>query len=397
MPSYKCKLISNKNGLSIVKNEYSDNIQDLEKKLSSTYEIISIKEIKIKQTLKLQSNDVVFFFSYLGELTKIGVNLQEGLTMVANEVKLKNVQKFTQQVITNLNSGNSLATSIEKSTKSISQFFLSIVKMGEQSNNLEEAFDYIIRYINVSKLIKSRTRKAMMYPSFLLVLMTGLIIGASVFVIPKMTEFASSMGITMPSYTLALKAFADCVREYWAIAIPAVVGLIICLPLVTKVIPSSQIIFDKIKIKLPFIGSIIIKSDMAKFCLFFSMAYKSGVDVIESLRLSQNVVSNHVVKKTLAEIATSVSSGTQMSIAMEGTVIPDFTSRMFKIGENTGDLARSLENVVTFYTREIDNLTENLVSSIKPIGILMAGGLLIWIISSTILPIYTQFIQKIIA
>ncbi len=397
MPSYKCKLISNKNGLSIVKNEYSDNIQDLEKKLSSAYEIISIKEIKIKQTVKLQSNDVVFFFSYLGELTKIGVNLQEGLTMVANEVKLKNVQKFTQQVITNLNSGNSLATSIEKSTKSISQFFLSIVKMGEQSNNLEEAFDYIIRYINVSKLIKSRTRKAMMYPSFLLVLMTGLIIGASVFVIPKMTEFASSMGITMPYYTLALKAFADCVREYWAIAIPAVVGLIICLPLVTKVIPSSQIIFDKIKIKLPFIGSIIIKSDMAKFCLFFSMAYKSGVDVIESLRLSQNVVSNHVVKKTLAEIAVSVSSGTQMSIAMEGTVIPDFTSRMFKIGENTGDLARSLENVVTFYTREIDNLTENLVSSIKPIGILMAGGLLIWIISSTILPIYTQFIQKIIA
>jgi type IV pilus assembly protein PilC len=397
MPSYKCKLISNKNGLSIVKNEYSDNIQDLEKKLSSAYEIISIKEIKIKQTVKLQINDVVFFFSYLGELTKIGVNLQEGLTMVANEVKLKNVQKFTQQVITNLNSGNSLATSIEKSTKSISQFFLSIVKMGEQSNNLEEAFDYIIRYINVSKLIKSRTRKAMMYPSFLLVLMTGLIIGASVFVIPKMTEFASSMGITMPYYTLALKAFADCVREYWAIAIPAVVGLIICLPLVTKVIPSSQIVFDKIKIKLPFIGSIIIKSDMAKFCLFFSMAYKSGVDVIESLRLSQNVVSNHVVKKTLAEIAIGVSSGTQMSIAMEGTVIPDFTSRMFKIGENTGDLARSLENVVTFYTREIDNLTENLVSSIKPIGILMAGGLLIWIISSTILPIYTQFIQKIIA
>ena len=85
-----------------------------------------------------------------------------------------------------------------------------------------------------------------------------------------------------------------------------------------------------------------------------------------------------------------------MSIAMEGTVIPDFTARMFKIGENTGDLAASLENVVTFYTKEIDTLIDNLVSSIKPIGIFGAGGLLIWIISSTLLPIYTQFLQKII-
>jgi type IV pilus assembly protein PilC len=79
---------------------------------------------------------------------------------------------------------------------------------------------------------------------------------------------------------------------------------------------------------------------------------------------------------------------------MEGTIIPSFVIRMFKIGESTGEIAKSLDNVVTFYTREIDNLSDNLIASIKPAGILIAGGMIIWIITATILPIYTQFIGK---
>ena len=396
MPNFKCKLVSNKTGVSFVKVVQAINADSLEGKVGQAYTLVSFKEIKVKHYVALKSGDLIFFFSYLCELTRIGVNLQESLHMIANEIKVKSIKEFTHRVLENLNAGNSLATSFSFSTKSINDFFLSIIKMGEQSNNMLESFEYIVRYIKVAKMIRSKTRKAMIYPSFLLVLMTALIIAASVFIIPKMTDFAASMGVNMPSYTLALKVFADAVREYWMFFIPAFVATVISLPLIAKFVPSIRMSLDKIKIKTPFVGAIVVKSDMAKFCLFFAMAYRSGVDVIESLRLSKTVVSNYVIKQTLDQMAISVSSGVQMSIAMEGTVIPDFTARMFKIGENTGDLAASLENVVTFYTKEIDTLIDNLVSSIKPIGIFGAGGLLIWIISSTLLPIYTQFLQKII-
>jgi type IV pilus assembly protein PilC len=396
MPNFKCKLVSNKTGVSFVKVVQAINADSLEGKVGQAYTLVSFKEVKVKHYVALKSVDLIFFFSYLCELTRIGVSLQESLHMIANEIKVKSIKEFTHKVLENLNAGNSLAASFSLSTKSINDFFLSIIKMGEQSNNMLESFEYIIRYIKVSKMIRSKTRKAMIYPSFLLVLMTSLIIAASVFIIPKMTDFAASMGVEMPSYTLALKVFADVIREYWIFFIPTVVASVISLPLIAKFVPGIRMRLDKIKIKTPFVGAIVVKSDMAKFCLFFAMAYRSGVDVIESLRLSKTVVSNYVIKQTLDQMAISVSSGVQMSIAMEGTVIPDFTARMFKIGENTGDLAASLENVVSFYTKEIDTLIDSLVSSIKPIGILGAGGLLIWIISSTLLPIYTQFLQKII-
>ena len=281
--------------------------------------------------------------------------------------------------------------------KAINPFFISIIRLGEGSNRLSESFEYIVDYIEVSRQITAKTRKAIIYPTFLISMLFIMVMSSSIFLIPKMIDFSLSLGIKMPVYTLALKSFADFVRLKWHFIIFGSAGLIMFITIMTRVSEKFRFFMDGVKLKIPIVSSIIIKSNMARFCLFFSIAYKSGTNVVECLSYSTTVISNNVIKKSIAGMSESVFSGTQISDAIsESAIVPLFVVRMFKIGENTSDISRSLDNVVSFYTEEINNLSDNIIATIKPAGILIAGAMMIWIISSTILPIYTQFVGKLI-
>ena len=394
MPYFKCKLVNLKNGMVLTKEEYADDKFDLYDKLSKNFTIVSVKQLKNAKKIKLKNSDILFFFSYLLELTKIGVNIQEGLMIMIHEIKTKNIKQFCKIIYENIKSGTMLSESIKKSCTGVNDFYISIISMGEVSNNLEQSFNYIVNYINVSNLIRSKTRKAMIYPIFLIILMGAMITAASTFMIPKMMDFGASMGIT-PSYsTVLLKNFADFVSKNWYSVAGSIFSFVSTISLIAKFSLKAKTKWDWIKLKIPIVSSIIVKSNIAKFCIFFSVSYKSGVNIVEALNKAKDVISNEIIKADIAKIANKVEYGSTVSEAMEYTLIPSFAVRMFKIGEATGEIANSLDNVVKFYTREIDNLSENLISSIKPAGIFLAGGLIIWIISATILPIYTQFIGK---
>jgi type IV pilus assembly protein PilC len=394
MPYFNCRLVCIKTNQKINKEDYADTKEELSEKLLKDFVILEIKQIRKKRSLKLSNDDIMFFFSYILELLKIGINIQEALLIMSIESGSKNVKAFTQSVYENIKSGLNFSSAVKDSAPEINQFFISILSTGEGSNNLESSFEYIVNYIKVTKLIKSRTRKAIIYPSFLFIMISGMMVAASVFMIPKMMEFGKSMGIEASFSTILLQSFAGFLREKWYIILSTLVFLITSTILLSKFVPSFKKRLDWLKLKLPIVKTIIIKSNLAKFCIFFSIAYKSGTNIVDALSQSKNVITNDIIKNDINGISILVESGHLVSSAMEGTVIPSFVIRMFKIGESTGEIAKSLDNVVTFYTREIDNLSDNLIASIKPAGILIAGGMIIWIITATILPIYTQFIGK---
>lgn len=394
MPYFKAKVISLQSGLKSIREEYADTKIEVINNLSNNFKILNVKEIKKVKRVKLKNSDILFFFSYLFELTKIGVNVQESLSIMSLEIKSKNIKVFVQSVYDDIKSGLIFSKAIKNSANGISDFYISIVAMGEVSNNLEQSFEYIVNYINVSNIIKSKTRKAMIYPIFLLCLIGGILTAASTFMIPKMMEFGNSMGIATSTSTLVLKSFAGFMKDNWYKVISGVISFFTGIKILTKVSPFAKEKWDWIKLHLPIVSTIIVKSNIAKFCIFFSVAYKSGTNIIDALEKSKDVITNEVIKKEIGLISSKVQYGSTISEAMENSIIPTFTVRMFKIGEATGGIANSLDNVVNFYTREIDSLSDSLISSIKPVGILIAGGMIIWIISATILPIYTQFIGK---
>jgi len=396
MPYFKCKLINLRTGVKLTKEEYEEDKAILYDKLSKNFTILSIKQTKGLKKVKLRNADILFFFSYMYELAKIGVSMQEALNIMSLEIKTKNIKLFSQAVFEAIKSGQMLSQAIQTSAEGISDFYTSIISMGEISNNLPESFGYIVNYIKVNNLIKSKTRKAIAYPIFLLFIIFGVITGASTFMIPRMMEFGSSMGIQPSRSTLMLQSFAHFMGANWIGIISGLSSFFTAASVLSRLFPFVKKKLDWAKLQIPIVSSIIIKSNIAKFCIFFSIAYKSGTNIIEALEKSCNVINNDVMQKVIASIAEKVSYGSTVSQAMDNTIIPNFTVRMFKIGEATGEISSSLDNVVTFYTREIDNLSDNLIATIKPAGIMIAGGMIIWVISATILPIYTQFIGKMI-
>ena len=152
------------------------------------------------------------------------------------------------------------------------------------------------------------------------------------------------------------------------------------------------VIIDDLKLKLPIFGPIINKIDAAKFCQFFSMTFKSGLGVLECLESSSGVIKNSAIKKSIATVRQQVSDGQALSKAIAATgYFPNLVVRMFKIGEESGNMESALNNIKFFYDREINDSIDRLVSMIQPTITIVMGSMIAWITIAVFGPIYSTF------
>jgi type IV pilus assembly protein PilC len=195
----------------------------------------------------------------------------------------------------------------------------------------------------------------------------------------------------LPFMTVALISFSNFMKNYWyfGIVIPMVIYSII------KMIQTSEnlsIKFDNFKLKLPIFGSIISKIESAKFCQFFSLTFKSGLGVLECLESSCGVIKNKAIKKAILQVKNNVSDGQSMNKSIGSTgYFPSLVVRMFKVGEESGNMESSLQNIKFFYDREINDSIDKIVGMIQPTITLVMGFMIGWITVAVFGPIYGTF------
>jgi type IV pilus assembly protein PilC len=156
--------------------------------------------------------------------------------------------------------------------------------------------------------------------------------------------------------------------------------------------PEMALRIDDFKLKIPIMGGILNKLDAAKFCQFFSMTFKSGLGVLECLDAAGGVIKNKAIKKSIIMVKEQVSEGQSLakSIALTG-YFPNLVVRMFKIGEDSGNMESALHNIKFFYDREINDSIDKLVAMIQPTLTMVMGGMIAWITIAVFGPIYSTF------
>jgi type IV pilus assembly protein PilC len=209
--------------------------------------------------------------------------------------------------------------------------------------------------------------------------------------VPKVTGFIISQGLTLPIMTIALIGFSNFVKNNWYLIIFSVPLIMILMKLLAKN-PEMAVKIDDLKLKLPIIGPIISKIDAAKFCQFFAMTFKSGLGVIECLEASSSVIKNKAMKKSIIVVKQQVTDGQSLAkaIALTG-YFPNLVIRMFKIGEESGNMETALQNIKFFYDREINDSIDKLVGMIQPTLTIVMGGMIAWITIAVFGPIYGSF------
>lgn len=362
----------------------------------SNLTLISFREIKASVLNlgfldKITNKDLITFFIHLEQLERAGVPLLDSLSDLKEFSDNQKIKDVAADIYESVKGGKLLSEAMEKHKKVFDPIMISLVRMGEKTGGLQVAFKNIYENIKWSAEIKRKTIKAIRYPIFSLFVM--IIVAAIMLrvVVPKVTGFIMDQGIEVPSYTHALIATSDFFQKYFFKGTIIAIGIYIAI----KILSRNKVIkywVDFIKLKFPVIGNIIIKIEMSKFTKFYGVTFSSGIPVLECLTISGSVVKNTVLKTDIERIKQEVSDGKSVSNALSSSpFFPNMVLRMFKVGEDSGNMSDAMENIQYFYSTEINDSIDQLIGMLQPMIMFVMGGLMAWVVLAVFGPIYGNF------
>lgn len=359
--------------------------------------LISAREIKdsfltnLLANKKITAKELITLFITLEQFEKAGVPLLDSLKDLASFSENPKMKSMMQNIYEWVKSGELLSAALSKFPEVFDEVSVNLVAMGEKTGNLDVAFKNIYENLKWNMEMKRKTIKAIKSPIFSLSLLVIVAVILLKVVVPKVLGFILEQDITIPSYTTALINTSEFIeRNFITIVISCVaIFFTIRMALFNKIF---KIKFDQFKLKLPLLGQIMIKLDVSRFTKFFGITFSAGIPVLKCIEIANNVVVNRYLKNEIEYIKIKVSEGKTISKCIEDSdIFPFIVKRMFKVGEDSGNIENAMENIQYFYTTEINDSIDKIVGSLQPMILFIMGGLMCWIIAAVFGPVYGNF------
>lgn len=372
------------------------NELDLEERLKVIgLDLIKMKEVKAGRKSSFGSvgiQDLIIFCIHMEQLERAGVPILDSIADLrdtADNIYFKNI---IAEIYESVRGGDMLSIALSKHPKVFNTIFVALVKAGEKSGSLQDIFQHLAGHLKWVNGIQRKIKKATYYPIFLLLLMCGIIALMMLFVIPKLSVFLKAQNFELPMYTKALIATSDFFVNYWYILFSFPVLLVFGFKVLAKMSENFAYNVDQFKLHVPYIGPTIRKIDLARFCHFFGIMYESGLGILECLDTANSIVTNRVIRESVAVVRKSVSEGNSITESLRiSNQFPNLVIRMFKVGEDSGNLEVTLENINFFFDREVDDAVSNMVGVIQPALTIVMGGIMMWVSMAIFGPLYNSF------
>ena len=341
---------------------------------------------------KVSNRDLVMFCFQLEQLTRAGVPMLEGLNDLRESTASPYFQKVLGAVAGEVEGGKMLSQALAEHPEVFDEVFVSLVAAGEQTGQLPTVFDNLSNTLKWQEELISQTKRLLMYPLIVLVVVSAAVGVLMVFLVPEMVKFITSLGQELPWNTKLLIFLSNAFVHYWWLFISIPIVLILGLMAYIKQNAPAQYQFDYFKLKLPITGEILQKIIMARFARYFALMYQTGIPVLSAIKTCENIVGNSVIADALSRVHTQINAGDTMSDSFHNTgLFPSLVVRMIKVGETTGSLDKSLLNVSYFYDRDVSDLMQKMLKLIEPALTIILGLVLLFIMASVLLPIYDSF------
>jgi len=374
----------------------ADNELDLEARLKQIdldlTDAKAVKEKKASRFSRIRLNDLIILCMHLEQLDRAGVPLHEALADVRDSSESAKLRDVLTGVYESVKNGKLLSEALSAYPKVFSAVFIGLVAAGEKTGQLADAFMHLAEHLKWSAEIRRKIKKATRYPIVLLVVISLVVSILMIFVVPKLVDFIIAQGFSIPIHTRILIMVSHAFQYYWYLIFGIPIGAFMLLTTWYRVSESFAFKVDGIMLKIPLIGKVLHKIDMARFTHFFSVMFNSGIDVLESLETAGGVVSNRVLKDSIDLVRTNVTEGTSLTNSLRmSNRFPMLVIRMFKVGEDSGNMQSALENVNFFYNREVNDAVEAMVGAIQPILTVVMGAIIFWVIAAVFGPLYESF------
>ncbi len=381
-------------GKSVIGQIEASNDADLELRLKRMgLDMISHRPARRRRgglgSRKVGRAELITFCFHLEQLVRAGVPLLEGLTDLRDSVTNDRFRETIAALITDIEGGRTLSEAMERFPKIFNRVFINLIRAGEQSGTLPEILAELTATLKWQDELASHTRKVVMYPAFVAVVVMGVIFFLMTYLVPQLVSFIQNMGNELPAHTRALIFVSDIFREYWHVILVTPVAAVLALRYLRRVHPGVRYWSDGMKLRLWFIGPILRKIILARFANNFALLYSTGISIIDCIKINQTLADNKVIESALERAHMQIAEGTGLSTSFETTeLFPPLIIRMIRVGENTGALDQALSNVSYFYYREIKESIERVQKLIEPVLTVILGVMLGWLMISVLGPIY---------
>ncbi len=311
--------------------------------------------------------DVILFTRQMYTLTRSGVPLIRGLTQLSDSTRNPVLAETIQTVIADLESGRDLSGALARHPDIFSPLYVSMVRVGESSGRLEEAFERIHQYLESERETVRRIKQAVRYPTFVVIAMVVAIMILMTWVIPTFAQVFERFDAQLPLPTRILIAVSNFFVAWWWLLVAAAAAGWVALRAWRKTEQGHRE-WDRRKLGVPLVGSILLRATLARFARAFSMASRSGVPILEALHVVAAAVDNAWITRRILDMREGIERGESLSrVAHRSGVFTPLVVQMLAVGEETGRLEQIIDDVADYYEREVDYDVRNLSSLIEPI------------------------------
>ncbi|EKV32255.1 Type IV fimbrial assembly protein PilC [Caenispirillum salinarum AK4] len=397
MPQYAYRAINDK-GRSVRGQINATNETDLFQQLHELgLELVDagvVKERKLTLALapKIKTRDLIQTCMHLEQLSGAGVPLIDALSDLRESTEHARLRNVIAEIYRDVSDGAALSDAFGKHPRIFGPVFTSLLAAGEESGNITESFAQLVKHLKWTDEVNAKVKKAIRYPSFILVMIVVLFTFMMTYVVPQVVGFLEAQGTELPAVTLSLIHTSDFMTNYWYVVLLGPVAAFVLIRAGVKTSYAFAYKVDWVLLNLPTLGPTIRKISLSRFSHFFAVMFNSGVPILQCLETAQRVVVNRCLTEALATVRDQVQTGEPLSSAMKQSgQFPGLVTRMVKIGEESGNLSGTLENVTDFYDRDVDDTVDKIIAMAEPALTVVAGLMMIWIILGVLGPVYDSF------
>ncbi|MDJ0941345.1 MAG: type II secretion system F family protein [Woeseiaceae bacterium] len=338
---------------------------------------------------KVGRKDLIGFTFHMQQMTQAGLPIIDALTDLRDSLDHPRFKEVITTLISSVEVGKTLSQAMAEFPDVFDDVFVSLVSVGEESGELPEVLRKLTESLKWQDELVSKAKTVIIYPAFVGTVVLGVLLFMMLYVVPQMTDFMRDMGQTLPIHTRALIGFSDFLGNHWWWVLPLPVVVVLLVKLQARRSDTFRYMIDGYKLRLWYLGPIITKLLLSRFASYFALCYGAGLNVISSLKISEEIAGNEVIRAGMQQIAANIADGRSLSDSIEKTeLFPPLVVRMVRMGESTGQLDNALANVSYFYDREVTESIDRLKAMIEPAMTVVLGLIMGWIMLSVLGPIY---------
>ena len=338
---------------------------------------------------KIKAEDIAIFSRQLATMISAGIPLVQAFDIVGSGHDNRAMQKLVLAVKSDVEGGTSLADALAKHPLYFDDLFVNLVTAGEQAGALETLLDKIATYKEKTEAVKKKIKKALFYPTAVLVvafIVTAILL---IFVIPEFEKLFRGFGADLPAFTQFVIGISNSVRDQgWLIAIvmgSGIGGFI----WIKKRSRKVRHFVDRASLKFPIVGPILVKAAIARYARTLSTMFSAGVPLVEALESVAGATGNIVYEDAVMQMRDEVSTGQRLQRAMENTeLFPNMVVQMIAVGEESGSLDEMSGKVADFYEEDVDAAVDSMSSLLEPLIMAILGVLVGGLVIAMYLPIF---------